>query len=101
LLFALLDKFLKFKNLNQTNKNKMAVWRFVRKIAIALIIVFLVVSFLVIMKNKLDLTKKEDRAVYWKGIGEFGKNFFKNLAKITAFAIKQEWIPSTKEINKT
>jgi uncharacterized alpha/beta hydrolase family protein len=79
----------------------MAVWRFVKKIAIALVIVFLVVSFLVIIKNKLDLTKKEDRAAYWKGIGEFGKNFFKNLVKVTAFAIKQEWIPSTKEINKT
>jgi uncharacterized alpha/beta hydrolase family protein len=78
----------------------MAVWGLVKKIAIALIIAFLVVSFLVIIKNKLDLTKREDRAAYWKGIGEFGKNFFKNLAKVTTFAIKQEWIPSI-EINKT
>ena len=65
-----------------------------KKILIILLTIFLVVSFVVIIKNKIDLTKKEGWSIYIKSVFGFGKNFVVNVAKITSFAIKQEWIPS-------
>ncbi len=70
--------------------------RFMERVIIALLIVFLIVSIVIIIKNKINLTEKEGMALYLKGLGEFGKNMFKNIAKITSYVVKQEWIPNVK-----
>lgn len=60
-----------------------------------ILIVFLFVSFFIIIKNKVDITEKKDREVYFKSLAKFGVGIFKNVARITLYAIKQEWIPKT------
>jgi len=67
------------------------------KIITIILIIFLIVSVFIIIKNKIDITKKEDRELFMKSLGQFTIGAFKNIGKITAYVVKQEWVPEVEK----
>lgn len=75
--------------------------KFLERLFIIIFILFIILSIVIIIKNKIDITKKEGINLYFSSLGAFAKNSIKNIAEITSFVIKQDWIPEVKsEVKK-
>ncbi len=61
------------------------------KFVIILVIILIVVGFLIVKINQLDLSKEEDQIRFVQQYGRWLYNAIINVQTITGFIVKQDW----------
>ena len=68
-----------------------------KKLIIALLIIFILVAYVVKTNNSLDLKKAEDLKTFIKIYSGWVYSTFSNIKDITSYVTKKEWLPENSE----